>query len=303
MRWYQVKEQAAGIKRLMLMYHIYCIAGKKAVKFITFFVTFFAFIFAPQVRYYSKKFLHQVGVKPTLKNQFLHFLSYANILIDNMETFINKFNPANITFADEDTKNNFFNIVREKKGGFLISSHLGNIHVLRSFLSAEYNKYNVHVNIFLSETQCKIFNEFIRRIMVPQNDVTTYPVEQITISTPIEIKEKIDRGELVFIAGDRVSETGSTVFGTEFLGRRVEFPLGTFTFAKLMDCPVFFIVLVKTDGDKYTVYLEKAPENQNEMQSAYVKFLEKLTRRYPLQFYHFYDIFVDGKTGDEDELH
>ena len=295
MRWYQVKEQAAGIKRLMLMYHIYCIAGKKAVKFITFFVTFFAFIFAPQIRYYSKKYLHQVGVKPTLKNQFLHFLSYANILIDNMETFINKFNPANITFADEDTKNNFFNIVREKKGGFLISSHLGNIHVLRSFLSAEYNKYNVHVNIFLSETQCKIFNEFIRRIMLPQNDVTTYPVEQITIGTPIEIKEKIDRGELVFIAGDRTSKN-STNTEQKLFGQKVQFPAGTFRFAKLMECPVYFICALR-EGDNSKVYLKKfisdAPKSElaDVMQKEFVSFLEKLTPLAPFQFFHFYDLF------------
>lgn len=299
MKWYQVKEQAAGLKRLLFMYYLYRICGKKAVKCLTFFVTFFAFIFGKEVRGYSKKYLPEAGVKPTLVNQFRHFLSYSDILIDNMETFINKFDPHNITFSNEETKNEFFNCVIQKKGGFFISSHLGNIHVLRSFLSAKYNKYNVHVNIFLSENQCKIFNEFIRRIMVPQADVTTYPVEQINVSTPIEIKEKLDRGELVFIAGDRVSETGSTVFQTKFLGRTVEFPLGTFTFAKLMDCPTFFIVLVKTKGDKYITYIEKAPANQKEMQTAYVKFLENLTRRYPLQFYHFYDIFVDGKTGEK----
>ena len=299
MKWYQVKEQAAGIKRLMLMYYIHKFFGRGAVKFVTFFVTFFAFIFAPEVRGYSKKYLAVVGVKPSLKNQFRHFLSYSDILIDNMETFIDKFNPRNITFCDEETKKEFFNIVLQKKGGFFISSHLGNIHVLRSFLSAEYNKYNVHVNIFLSESQCKIFNEFIRRIMLPQADVTTYSVEQIGIGTPIEIKQKLDNGELVFIAGDRVSETGSTVFKTEFLGETVEFPLGTFTFARLMDCPTYFIVLVKNQKGKYVVYLEKGPANPQDVQSAYVKFLENLTRRYPLQFYHFYDIFAEDTTGEK----
>lgn len=299
MKWYQVKEQAAGIKRLMLTYYIHKFFGRKAVEFITFFVTFFAFIFAPEVRGYSKKYLAVAGVKPNLINQFQHFLSYAGILIDNMETFINKFNPYNITFADEKTKEEFFNIVIQKKGGFFISSHLGNVHVLRSFLRTEYNKYNVRVNIFLSENQCKIFNEFIKRIMIPQEDAATYPVEQINISTPIEIKEKLDKGELVFIAGDRVSESGSTIFETKFLGKTVEFPLGTFKFAKLMDCPTFFIVLVKNKAGKYVVYLEKAPEDIKDVQAAYVNFLENLTRRYPLQFYHFYDIFKEDKTGEK----
>ena len=91
--------------------------------------------------------------------------------------------------------------------------------------------------------------------MIPQEDAATYPVEQINISTPIEIKEKLDKGELVFIAGDRVSESGSTIFETKFLGKTVEFPLGTFKFAKLMDCPTFFIVLVKNKaGEKNKIF-------------------------------------------------
>ena len=34
LKWYEVKEQAAGHKRLMLLWYIYNIAGKNAVKFI-----------------------------------------------------------------------------------------------------------------------------------------------------------------------------------------------------------------------------------------------------------------------------
>ena len=34
LKWYEVKEQAAGRKRLMLLWHIYKIAGKRPVQFI-----------------------------------------------------------------------------------------------------------------------------------------------------------------------------------------------------------------------------------------------------------------------------
>ena len=43
MKWYQAKEQAAGVKRLFVLYYIHKIFGRNLVKIIVFFVTFFAF--------------------------------------------------------------------------------------------------------------------------------------------------------------------------------------------------------------------------------------------------------------------
>lgn len=291
-QWYEMKEQAAGLKRLLLLYFIYRYFGKSAVKFIVFFVTFFAFVFAKDVRGYSKKYLSVIGLKPSLINQFRHFLNYSYSLLDNMEVFTNNFDDSNITFSDEDTHKAFVDDIYAGKGVFFICSHLGNVNILRAFLHSKQYRSDIHVNIFLSKTQSKIFNEFIKKIAVKQN-VTTYSVENIGIETSIELKDKFDRGEIAFLAGDRVSETNSGSFQAEFLGKTVEFPKGTFKFAHLMEVPVYFIVAVKENSEKYKIYLQKAPNNLGDMQSQYVKFLEKLTKEYPLQFYHFYDIFVD----------
>ena len=38
-KWFEMKEQAAGKKRLLLLWYIYKFLGKKTVKFIVFFVT------------------------------------------------------------------------------------------------------------------------------------------------------------------------------------------------------------------------------------------------------------------------
>lgn len=292
MKWFEVKEQAAGTKRLLLLWYIYKVFGKKAVKYIAFFVTFFAFVFGGEIRGFSQKYLAAAGIKPYLINSFKHFLSYSYSLIDRMEVFANRFNPDNISFASEYDKNIFLNDIYAGKGVFFICSHLGNIEVLRAFLRSDKMRNDIHVNVFLSENQCKIFNNFIKRIAVKQN-VTTFPVENIGVATPIMIKEKLDNGEIAFLAGDRVAETNSSVFVSEFLGKKMEFPVGTFKFAKIMDVPVYYIAVLKDKNDKYVVHLQKAPLNQEDMQNEYVKFLEKLTKEFPLQFYHFYDIFIE----------
>ena len=76
--WYQIKEQAAGKKRLILTWYVYKILGRTGLDIITFFVSLSVFIFSKNIRHYSKKYLTVVSrysdIKPTLINQFKHIL-------------------------------------------------------------------------------------------------------------------------------------------------------------------------------------------------------------------------------------
>ena len=289
MKWYQLKEQAAGEKRLLITWKIYKLFGKKAVKVLAFFVTFFAFIGAKEARRCSKKFLEIIGLKPTLINQFRHFLEYSYSLVDRMEVFSGNYDLKKIIFDSEDDKKALMDDF--PKGVFFICSHLGNIDVMRAFL----NKYpERHVNVFLSGEQCRIFNNFIKQIEADM-PVSTYPVEEINIDTSIEIKDKLPQGQIVFMAGDRTSKNSSNS-DIELFGHKVKFPLGTFKFAQLMESPVYFVCAIR-NGEIYRVYLKKFITTSTKsasalkMQKEFAQFLEDLTRHYPLQFFHFYDMF------------
>lgn len=289
MQWYQIKEQAAGATRLIIIWNIYKIFGKKFVKFLVLFITFFAFLGAKEPRKYSKKYLKVIGLKPNLLNQFKHFFAFSETLLDKMEVFAGKFNPQNIFFDNENDKNLFIKDLQ--KGVFIIGSHLGNIEMMRAFLLTNICK---DLNIFLSAEQCKIFNNFIKQIEI-KSPVEIYPVENITVNTSIEIKEKISKGEVVVMAGDRISKN-STNNTVSFLGQKIQIPSGTFKFAYLMESPIYFICVLKEE-EKYRVYLKNfqsqgsKQEILDSMQKEYLNFLEKLVQKYPLQFFHFYDFF------------
>lgn len=289
MRWYQLKEQAAGEKRLLLTWYIYKVFGKKAVRVLAFFVTLFAFLGAKEPRRNSAKFLKIIGLKPSLINQFKHFLEYSYSLTDRMEVFSGNYDYNKIIFDSEEDKNSLINDF--DKGIFFICSHLGNIDVMRAFM----NKYpDRRVNVFLSKEQCKIFNNFIKQIEI-ETPAVTYPVEEINIDTSIEIKDKLSRGEIVIMAGDRTSKN-STNSEVELFGRKVLFPLGTFKFAQIMDSPVYFACALR-EGENYRVYLEKFSAEVSrtgraaKMQKDFAAFIEKLTPKAPFQFFHFYDLF------------
>ena len=294
MKWYQMKEQAAGTLRLLIIWKIYKIFGKKVVEFLVIFITFFAFLGAKEPRKYSKKYLSIIGMNSGLLNQFKHFLALSYSLIDKMEVYAGKFNPDNIFFDNEEDKKIFINDL--SKGVFIISSHLGNIEMMRAFLLTS---ICTNLNIFLSIDQCKIFNNFIKQIEI-QSPVTIYPVEDININTSIEIKEKISNGESVVMAGDRISPNSAGNY-TQFLGKKIQIPSGTFKFALIMESPIYFICALK-EGEKYRIYLKKFECNGkrsnviNQMQNEYIAFLEQLVPKYPFQFFHFYDLFEENQS-------
>lgn len=289
MKWYQQKEQAAGEKRLIILWNIYKFCGRRFVKFLVFFITFFAFLGAKEPRKYSKKYLSIMGLNSGIINQFKHILMHSYSLLDKMEVFAGTFKPENVFFDNENDKNNFIKDLQ--KGVFIIGSHLGNIEMMRVFLRTSIKK---PLNIFLSVDQCKIFNNFIKQIEI-ESPAKIYPVEEININTSIEIKEKISAGEVVVMAGDRISKN-STNIKVPFLGKIIQLPSGTFKFAYLMEHPVYFVCALR-EGEKYRIYLRKfdftgtKTETVKQMQQEYLAFLENLVPRYPFQFYHFYDFF------------
>lgn len=306
MKWYQIKEQAAGEKRLMILWYIYNLLGKNVVCFVVYFVAFFAFCFSAEIRKYTKKNLTVIyeytknkKSKPTLINRYRNVLNYALSLVDRMESYTKNFPVEKIKFDNINEKEKIVQILKQNTGVFFICTHTGNIDIMRSFIDSPKNSVNPHVNIFLSENHCKIFNNFLKKIQA-KTDTSLFPVEQIDINTSIELKEKADRGDIIFIAGDRISAgTPNVTAKTRFLNHDFDLPAGTFKLAQLMEIPVYFVCALKDKNDTYTIYFDRFIENKDlkksqnlkNMYEQYTNFLEKMADTAPLQFYHFYDLF------------
>ena len=294
MKWYEVKEQAAGKKRLKLLWIIYNLFGKGAVKFIVFFVMLVAFIVAKQTRECSLKYLEVIGQK-SLFNSFRHFLSFSYSLVDKIECFTDNYDINKISFADEEQRKKLFDDLLNNRGIYFLCSHLGNIDAMRTFFKSGIEIENTKVNLFLETRQCQIFRNFINEI-ASENPINTYPIEDINLSTSIELKDKLDSGEILFMAGDRVATNNSdAIFTRKFLGHDVNYPVGAFKFALLMGVPIYFVVCTKEAEDKTLIHLKKFEfdgkrnERLNVLQDQYVDYLETLTKKYPYQLYNFYD--------------
>ena len=299
MKWFELKEQSAGKKRLALTWFLYKLFGAWILYVIAFFVAFFTFIFSAQLRQYSKKYLctaePYVKIRPSLFNQFRHILAYANALADKILVFSGNFDEKNIEFDSGVEKEDFLNDINSGKGTFLVCSHIGNIEALYSLFDKTIKNPDCAINVFLSRKQSQIFNDFLNSIEVDTH-TKLFPIEDIGFETGIELKENLDKGDIVFIAGDRLSENekcdnSHTSIETKMFDSKIRLPKGVFKLAKLMEVSTYFISALKY-GDKYRVFVEKQNNlSEEELLKNYVGFIEKMTLNKPFQFFHFYDFF------------
>lgn len=294
--WYKTKEQSAGYYRIYTLYLIYKIFGAKPLKFISFFIMLFIFPFAGNARSASREYLKTVLKldKISIFQIFKHLLSFAHSLVDKMDAFAGNFPLENIIFDNRDDNSSLIQHLNEKKGVFFLCSHLGNIEVLRTLL-LEWKE--ITVNIFIQVEQTEIFNNFIQNIS-PNSKIKIYSVSDVDINTSIEISEKLAKGDIVFMAGDRVSANNPHLtFTHDFLGKTATFPKGVFRFAQMMECPIYFITCTKNTTGKYVlsskrhINKEKKQDDLSSMQNEFVDFLETKTKEYPYQWYNFFDFW------------
>lgn len=289
-KWYQLKEQSAGRKRLLLTYYLYKIFGRSALYSISFLVSLFTFLFSKKIRSYSCKNLKVMGAKSGYIHQFKNILAYANSLSDKILVYLGEYDVKNILFDNEDNEVELFEDIKKNKGVFLICNHIGNIEIMQSLFLNKKTCIENKVNIFLSKKQSQIFNSFLDDIKVKM-PVKIYAIDDIDINTGFEIKENLDKGDILFMAGDRISETGGSFIEADFLSEKIYLPKGTFKLAKFVKTPVYFVSAIKVDK-KYKIFLEKQKDlNFDKLTTNFAKYLEKMAKINPYQFFNFYDVF------------
>lgn len=282
--WFNLKERGAGKKRLILTWYLYKLFGNISLRLIGFFTALFVFIFVKERRNAGIKFFKILNKKHPLFDTLKLFINYAFCLGDKIKSFAGDMSPHDFILLPQE---NF-------KGTFYITTHIGNIEILRS-LFTEGDK--VKVNIFMQKKSCEIFNSFLKTIEKPVN-IDTFAVEEIGIETSILIKEKLQNGEIVFMAGDRLSaQNEDSCYETKILEHKTYLPIGTLKFAIMMECPIKFIICVK-ENKKYKIIIkdfmpssEKKSETLEELKESYTKFLEEYSQKYPHQVYNFHDAY------------
>lgn len=292
--WSRQEEQSAGKFRILLIFWIYRTFGKAVAKVLFFPAFLLIYPFCSRARSALREFYSVVGVKG---RPFRHLLSFAMSAFDKTDACALCKDPPRFSVEGDDGW--------MKGGCFLLSTHLGCIEVLPAMRKGvvecreEVRGFSPKVHAFQQMGHDPMFTRMFARHVDPSL-LTLHAVEDIGIETAVEMKDAISRGEVVLMAGDRLSAASQGDGGSraarrrelvrEFLGRTCPWPKGVFRFAKLMECPVYAIVCVKTGWNAYSVIARRL--DPSDLPTGYVRFLEEQTRKHPFQWYQFYRFFT-----------
>ena len=302
--WHEQREQCASIFWAQFMWYSYAWFGKNFQKVIFVIGMPVIYLFSRQGRVALKKFYAVLSeftgreVRATIPRLFMHILRFSWGLMDKTDSCTLGKNPPRMSVRDDEGWRKFRETVNSGKGAFVMCTHVGMIGVLPSLPNAlerngESGMRIPKVNAFQQMGHDAVF----MKVFMQHFDHTRlqlHAVENIGVETAVRMKDAIERGELVVMAGDRVSAGSKSVLKHHFMGRDCVWPKGVYRFAKLMESPVFAVTCVSIGWNRYEVHFAALEQDQSAMLDGFVSFLERETIAYPGQWYQFYDFFPEG---------
>lgn len=255
-----------------------------------------AYYFAahPLARRASKQFLDAAGVRPSIGNRFRHLTNFSIAILDKVRAWQA---PESIEMDFSDCGALIDN-VKAGRGVLLVTAHLGNTEAARA-LARRLPELRVtalvhtHNSVFVNAMLRKANADYPERLV---------QVRDVGPDTALMLRERIDAGEVVVIAGDRTPvDEHSPTATVDFLGRPAPFAIGPYVLAHALECPVYLFFCVR-DGARYKVYMEPFADRirlpRGDRYGAAggwaARFAERLgdyARRFPLQWYNFYDLW------------
>jgi predicted LPLAT superfamily acyltransferase len=314
--WSRQKERAAGYWHVKLLLVLFRAFPTVVLRLLAFPVGFIYFIFSKKSRNLSQRFLQKAALRveapETAKKcrspfgALRHIVSFSLGVVEKIESWGGRFPFKNIQFRDDDICG-FVEGLEDRKGAFLICSHLGNVELLRGL--ASFNRTGVSRNVVVTSiVDFSVTADFNRMLGELNKESMTgiISVNQINPHTAILLEEKLSSGELVVIAGDRTSAGRGDNIMIPFLGEEAPFPRGPFYLASLMDAPVYFVFALRLEDislkNTYALHVHKSgisfdcPRKERhkraeDLARSFAALLEGYCRKYPFQWYNFYDFW------------
>lgn len=297
-QWVRTRERGSylGMRILVLLYRY---GGNLLLTPALYGVVLYFFLTRRATRRYSRLYLQRAtpgraGLWPVWR----HHLAFGRALMARVRAWLGKLPREQVDFPQRQT---LWNMKKQGQGVIFLGAHFGNLDMCRTIVQPG-DSYTL--NIIVNTRHAQKFNRLLQQLN-PDSHVNLVQVDQMTPQTAMMLRTKLDDGEAVVLLADRVPEgTESRHYTADFLGEDAHFPQGPFWLSTLLQAPVFFMTSVDT-GRGYQLVVEpllEQPQHVGRRQRTelalalfrrYAAQLEQLCRQYPLQWFNFYDFWLD----------
>ena len=230
---------------------------------------------------------------PGWGTSFRHMMAFAESALHKIAAWAGRLGDMEVRFPD---RARFEALVASGRGALLIGAHFGNLEMTRA-IATQHRLAKVTAVVYTEHASA--FRGAMESASA-EYAANLVHVTEITPATVIALKEKVERGELLVIVGDRTPAAGNgRVCSVDFLGAPADFAEGPFILAHLLECPVYLFFCPRED-DGYRIYFEPFAERVElprarraaalrEYAGRYAARLEALCRRAPYQWFNFYN--------------
>lgn len=313
--WSTLRESGT-IRGILFLLWLQRVFGRKFFNALLYPIMVYYFLFNRRARAASLDFLqthahkypdYWKGKTPGFAAVFSHMYAFGQTILDKLLAWSTPIREDDFEIANEPLLANFMN---KTNGQLIIGSHLGNLEYCRGFVQ----RYKARtINALVYDQHSANFVNAMQRIN-PESRIHIYQVNELDIPLILQLKTKIENGEWLFIAGDRIPLSGEARTVTvDFLGRPAQLPIGPYMLAKVLQCEV---QLMFSYRKAKKIYFELVPfaeqvtlprkDGGAQLQAyaqQYAHALEQQAARAPLQWFNFYPYWSSSASAAESAQH
>ncbi|MRX39369.1 lipid A biosynthesis acyltransferase [Flavobacterium sp. LC2016-23] len=263
--------------------------GIRSAYGLLYFVASYYFLFLKKsnraIFYYFNERLKYSRFK-SRKMVFRSYYTFGQTIIDKISISAGMRNKFTYEFDGIDVLKK---LLAEKKGGVLISAHVGNFEIAEHFLG-DIN-IDFSINLVTTDLEHSAIKNYLESLA--QKPSVKFIIIKDDLSHIFEINAALTNNELVCFTGDRYFE-GTKSLSEKMLGQEAHFPAGPFLIASRLKVPVVFVYVMKEPNLHYHLYAREATvkhRDEKGLLKEYVQSVESILQKYPLQWFNYFDFW------------
>ncbi|WP_024655800.1 glycosyl transferase [Pseudomonas syringae USA007] len=281
------------------------VLGRRLLTPVLYGIVLYFFVFGRRARHSIWEYQQRLAgwsarpeLRPSQRRVFGQFMAFAEALLDKLDVWNGKLGIEQIEIIDPALLRQS---LRGARGQMLVGAHLGNLEVCRAL--AELGE-KITMNVLVHTKHAERFNRLLGE--AGATHLRLIQVSELDPAIMLQLSQRLDEGEWLAIAGDRVALHGGRNVRVDFLGQPATFPQGPWLLAGLLKCPVNLFFCLK--GPKgYRVILEPFADAIEWRRSDRAQVIAHWATRYaerlghycleaPQQWFNFYPFW---KSDDE----
>ena len=259
------------------------------LRFVSFYYLIFSFEGTKSSFYYFHKRLGYSKLNSLIKVYKSYFV-FGQTIIDKVA--ITSGLGDKYTY-EHDGGEKIIELLKNKKGGFLISAHVGNFEIAQHFFS-EVDEHS-QICLVTTDNEHQAIKEYLESISA--KSAMKFIIVKEDMSHIFEIHNALMDNNLICFTGDRYFE-GSKILYSDLFGKKAGFPAGPFLIGSRIEVPVVFVYVMKESAKHYHLYTREANFKFKDAQgllNKYTESIEWILKKYPYQWFNYFDFWDELK--------